>query len=122
MALIHGLPRSFPESGWHSRLEQVEIASYLLSGFLWSHRGTELALEEGPGGVYVVESIRPTEDGSNLTDKKCPGNPTKSYCSRQPLRVRGEIMSWQWHSPEELNALKDSLERLQRQGVEPIDD
>ena len=84
--------------------------------------GAELALGEGPGRIYVVEPTGPIEDDPNLTDKKFPGNPTKSYRSREPLRVMGEVTDWQGHSPETLQAMKDGLERLKRLGVEPIDD
>jgi len=41
-----------------------------------------------------VEPTGPIEDDPNLTDKKFPGNPTKSYRSREPLRVVGEIPEW----------------------------
>lgn len=61
-------------------------------------------------------------DDPNLTDKKYPGNPTKSYRSREPLRVKGEVADWQGHSPEALKTMKDNLERLKRLGVEAIDD
>lgn len=84
--------------------------------------GAELALGEGPGRIYTVEPTGPIEDDPNLTDKKFPGNPTKSYRSRDPLRVTGEIMDWQGHSPDELQAMKDHLERLKRLGVEAIED
>ena len=84
--------------------------------------GAELALGEGPGRIYVVEPTGPIEDDPNLTDKKFPGNPTKSYRTRQPLRVTGEVMGWQGHSPETLQAMKDNLERLKADGVEAIDD
>jgi len=50
--------------------------------------GAELALGEGPGRIYIVEPTGPIEDDPNLTDKKFPGNPTKSYRSREPLRSR----------------------------------
>ena len=60
-------------------------------------------------------------DDPNLTDKKFPGNPTLSYRSRAPLRVVGEITDWQGHSPEQLKAMKDGLERLRQQGIEAID-
>jgi rifampin ADP-ribosylating transferase len=83
--------------------------------------GAELALGEGPGRIYIVEPTGPIEDDPNLTDKRYPGNPTKSYRSREPLRVTGEITEWQGHSPEALKAMKDNLERLEREGVEPID-
>lgn len=56
--------------------------------------GAELALGDGPGRIYVVEPTGPIEDDPNLTDKKFPGNPTKSYRSRDPLRVTGELLDW----------------------------
>jgi rifampin ADP-ribosylating transferase len=90
-----------------------------LDAAIW---GAELAGGEVPGRIYIVEPTGPIEDDPNLTDKRYPGNPTKSYRSREPLRVTGEIMEWQGHSPEELKAMKAGLERLEREGVEPIDD
>ena len=84
--------------------------------------GAELALGEGPGRIYTVEPTGPIEDDPNLTDKKFPGNPTKSYRTRDPLRVTGEILDWQGHSAEELKAMKDHLERLRELGVEAIED
>ncbi len=83
--------------------------------------GAELALGEGPGRIYIVEPTGPITDDPNLTDKKYPGNPTKSFRSQEPLRVTGEVTDWQGHSPEALKNMKDNLERLRRQGVEPID-
>ena len=71
----------------------------------------ELSLGDGPGRIYIVEPTGPIMDDPNLTDKKFPGNPTKSYRSRQPLRVIGEIANWQGHSPEVLKAMKDHLDR-----------
>ena len=84
--------------------------------------GAELALGEGPGRIYVVEPTGPIEDDPNLTDKKFPGNPTKSYRSRAPLRVTGEITGWKGHPPEQLEAMKERLELLKAQGVEAIED
>ena len=62
------------------------------------------------------------EDDPNLTDKKYPGNPTKSYRSRHALRITGEVADWQEHCPEKLKTMKDNLERLKRLGVEVIED
>jgi hypothetical protein len=61
-------------------------------------------------------------DDPNLTDKKYTGNPTKSYRSREPLRVTGEVTDWQGHSAEELKAMKENLERLRQLCVEAIED
>jgi len=84
--------------------------------------GAELAWGEGPGRIYIVEPTGPFEDDPNLTNKKFPGNPTKSYRTREPLRVTGEVTDWEGHSPEQLKAMKDNLERLKAQGIEAIDD
>ena len=84
--------------------------------------GAELAQGEGRGRIYVVEPTGAFEDDPNLTDKKFPGNPTKSYRTRHPLRVTGEITDWQGHSPERLKEMKDHIERLKQQGIEAIED
>jgi hypothetical protein len=84
--------------------------------------GAELARGEGRGRIYIVEPTGPIEDDPNLTDKKFPGNPTKSYRSREPLRVTEEVANWQGHSPEQLEAMKGGLEQLTRRGAEIIDD
>jgi rifampin ADP-ribosylating transferase len=90
-----------------------------LDAAIW---GAELALGEGPGRIYIVEPTGPIEEDPNLTNQKFRGNPTKSFRSREPLRVTGEITDWQGHSPEALNAMKNGLKRLERLGVEPMDD
>ncbi len=84
--------------------------------------GAELAVGEGRGRIYIVEPTGPIEDDPNLTDKKYPGNPTKSYRTRDPLRVTGEVTDWQGHPPEQLQAMRDHLEELKRQGIEAIED
>ena len=84
--------------------------------------GAQLAVGEERGRIYIVEPTGSIEDDPNLTDKKYPGNPTKSYRSREPLRVTGEVTDWQGHSSEQLKAMKDNLERLKQLGVEAIED
>ena len=90
-----------------------------LDAAIW---GAELAAGEGPGRIYIVEPTGPIEEDPNLTDTRFRGNPTKSFRSRDPLRVIREVTDWAGHSPEALQAMKDGLERLERLGVEPIDD
>lgn len=84
--------------------------------------GAELAVGEGPGRIYVVEPTGPWEDDPNLTDKRFPGNPTKSYRSKLPVRVIGEVQEWTGHAPAQLKAMKDGIERLKQQGLEAVDD
>lgn len=84
--------------------------------------GAELAVGEGRGRIYVVEPTGAIEDDPNVTDKKFPGNPTKSYRSREPFRVVGEILDWQGHPPERLQQMREFLADLKRRGVEAIDE
>ena len=105
--------------GRRDRTTKYVYLTGTLDAAIW---GAELALGEGPGRIYIVESMGLIEDDPNLTNKRYPGNPTRSYRSAEPLRVTGEVMDWRGHSAEELTVMKDSLERLERQGVQPIDD
>jgi len=84
--------------------------------------GAELAVGAGQGRIYIVEPTGPIEDDPNLTDKKFPGNITLSYRSKHPLRVVGEVVDWQGHSPERLKQMLDRIEELRQQGVEAIED
>ena len=82
----------------------------------------ELAAGEGRERIYLIEPTGPIVDDPNLTDKKFPGNPTRSYRSRDALRVVGEVTKWQGHSPEQLQQMRDGLERLKAQGGAEIID
>ena len=84
--------------------------------------GAELAVGEGRGRIYRVEPTGPYEDDPNLTDQKFPGNPTRSYRTKAPLRVIGEVLEWEGHSPEVLQHMRDHLARLKAEGVEAIND
>ena len=84
--------------------------------------GAELAVGEEPGRIYRVEPTGPFEDDPNLTDKKFPGNPTRSYRTREPLRVVGEVDDWEPQSPEVLQEMRDHLAELKRLGIEAIND
>lgn len=84
--------------------------------------GAELAVGDGPGRIYRVEPTGPIENDPNLTDKKFPGNPTKSYRTRQALLVLDEILAWDGHSEEDLQRMKEHLEELKRQGIEAINE
>lgn len=112
------------EPGYKSNFGKQKKASYVyltatLDAATW---GAELAQGNGPGRIYAVEPTGPIEDDPNLTDKKFPGNPTRSYRSRYPLRVLAEVAEWQGHPPEQLSAMKEHLERLKQLGIEAIED
>jgi rifampin ADP-ribosylating transferase len=84
--------------------------------------GAELAAGDGPGRIYQVEPTGPIEDDPNLTDQRFPGNPTRSYRTRDDVRVVAEVTDWQPHEPEVLQAMRDHLAELDRQGVDAIDE
>jgi hypothetical protein len=107
-------PGDLIEAGYTSNYGERKKAFYVyltgtLDAAIW---GAELAIGGEPGRIYVVEPTGPIMDDPDLTDKKYPSNPTKSYRSREPLRVTGEITDWQGHSPERVQAMKDAIRNL----------
>jgi rifampin ADP-ribosylating transferase len=84
--------------------------------------GAELAVGDAPGRIYCVEPTGDFENDPNLTDKKFPGNPTRSYRTKYPLKVVDEILEWEGHSQEVLQNMLNNLENLKRLGIEAIDD
>ena len=112
------------EPGYSSNYGERRTANYVyltatLDAATW---GAELAVGEGPGRIYRVEPTGPLGDDPNLTDKRFPGNPTRSYRTGQPLRVVGEILDWEGHSPEVLQDMRDHVEKAKRLGIEAIND
>lgn len=69
----------------------------------------------------MVEPTGAFEDDPNLTDKKFPGNPTKSYRSKQPLKIVAEVTRWEGHSPEVLDNMLENLKKLSASGIKAID-
>lgn len=93
--------------------------SATLEAAIW---GAELAQGTSPGRIYIVEPTGPSENDPNLTDRKFPGNPTRSYRTRDPLRIVGEITGWTGHTPDQLRVMHDHLARLKEQGIAAADD
>ncbi|HEX2535133.1 MAG TPA: NAD(+)--rifampin ADP-ribosyltransferase [Chitinophagaceae bacterium] len=112
------------EAGYHSNYGQRKNATYIfltatLDAAIW---GAELAAGTGRERIYLVEPTGPIEDDPDLTDKKFPGNPTRSYRSTHPFIIVGEVTGWQGHSPEQVQAMKDGLARLNEQGIQSLND
>ncbi len=112
------------EVGYHSNFGQRKNAKYIfltatLDAAIW---GAELSLGDGKERIYLVEPTGPVEDDPDLTDKKFPGNPTKSYRSTHPFRVVGEVAKWQGHPQEQVQAMKDGLAKLREQGIDSLND
>ena len=72
----------------------------------------QVAALDGTPHVYEVEPTGDFEDDPNVTDKKFPGNPTRSYRSTEPLRVIREVDGWPRMTPEELQTWRDKLAAL----------
>ncbi|WP_374754302.1 NAD(+)--rifampin ADP-ribosyltransferase [Dyadobacter tibetensis] len=74
--------------------------------------GLAAALAKGDRNerVYIVEPTGSYENDPNLTDKKFPGNPSRSYRSKAPLKIVGEVTEWVRQTPEELQKFREKLE------------
>ncbi len=110
--------------GRGSNFEEGRTANHVyvtatLDAATWA---AELAAGEGRGRIYIVEPTGTLEDDPNVTDKKFPGNPTRSYRTREPVKVVGELVDWIGHSPDQLQAMRDGLADLKRRGLAVIDD
>lgn len=110
--------------GYESNFEEGRIMNHVyvtetLDAATW---GAELAVGEGRSRIYIVEPTGALEDDPNVTDKKFPGNPTRSYQTREPVRVVGEIRDWTGHPPEQLQGMRNGLADLKRRGAAVIYD
>ena len=128
-ALLHGTKADLAVGdllvpGRESNFESGRIMNHIyvtetLDAAAW---GAEMAVGEGPGRIYIVEATGELEDDPNVTDKKLPGNPTRSYRSREPVRIVGELLDWEGHTPEQIQGMKDGLARMQQEGTAVIYD
>jgi Rifampin ADP-ribosyl transferase len=113
---------------FHGTKADLQVGGLLTAGFRSNYRAevvmnhiyftalpdgaglaAELAAGDGAPRVYAVEPTGPFEDDPNVTDKKFPGNPTRSYRSTEPLRIVGEVADWTRLSPAALQAWRDRL-------------
>lgn len=78
--------------------------------------GAELAASDAKERIYMVEPLGEFENDPNVTDKRFPGNPTRSYRSKSPLKIVAELGSWERHSDEQINHMIDSIKMLHEQG------
>ncbi len=105
-------------SNYGDRSAKYSYFTATIDAAIW---GAELAAGEGRGRIYLVEPTGEFENDPNLTDKKFPGNPTKSFRSKQPLKIVGEVTIWQSHPEEQISAMKEGIARLQEQGLDAIE-
>ena len=84
--------------------------------------GAELAANNSKERIYIVEPLGEFENDPNLTDKRFPGNPTRSYRSKYPLKIIAELGSWGRHSDEEISSMLSALKKLSEEGRNVIYD
>lgn len=138
-----GIRKNVQEEGplYHGTKAELKIGDYIIPGYPSNYgarkkanfvyttaliQGAALAAElaEGSGKsrVFIVEPQGPIEDDPNVTDKKFPGNPSRSYRTREPMKIVGEVESWERLAPEVLNKLKQKMEEAARLGIEAINE
>ncbi|MFJ6014617.1 NAD(+)--rifampin ADP-ribosyltransferase [Streptomyces sp. NPDC092952] len=101
----------FLTSGFRSNYRPEVVMNHIYFTALRDGAGlaAELAAGDGEPRVYLVEPTGEFENDPNVTDKKFPGNPTRSYRSRDPLRIVAEVDDWTRLTPEALRAWRDRL-------------
>ena len=84
--------------------------------------GAELAKSSSKERIYIVEPLGEFENDPNVTDKRFPGNLTRSYRSKSPLKIVAELGSWERHSNEVIDHMLASLKKLSDEGKNVIYD
>lgn len=111
------------EPGWQSnygdRRAHFVYATSNLNVAIWA---AVLAIGENSPRVYVVEALGAIEDDPNVTDKKFPGNPTRSFRSREGFRVVGEVVGWPAHEEREVREARAHVEAALAAGVVIVDE
>lgn len=116
---------------YHGTRADLHIGDLLTAGFKSNYRpeitmnhiyftallsGAGMAAELAPGEsqprIYVVEPTGEYEDDPNVSNKKFPGNPTRSYRSKDPLKVIGEVHDWVRLTPDELKNWRERLSNI----------
>ena len=98
-------------AGFNSNYKPEVVMNHIYFTALPNGAGlaAELALGDNEPRVYMVEPVGEFEDDPNVTDKKFPGNPTRSYRSVHALKIVGEVTDWVRQTPEELAIWKERI-------------
>lgn len=98
-------------AGYGSNYKEALIMNHIYFTALANGAGLAAALAKGDGRerVYIVEPTGSFENDPNVTNKKFPGNPTRSYRTQAPLKIVGEVTDWVRQTPEELQNWREKL-------------
>ena len=113
---------------YHGTKADLQVGDVLTAGFRSNYRpevvmnhiyftavangaglAAALAKGDGPERVYIVEPTGSFENDPNVTDKKFPGNPTRSYRTGAPLKIVGEVTDWIRQTPEDIQKWREKL-------------
>jgi len=105
-------PGDLLRSGFTSNYDESVVMNHIYFTAIAKGAGLAAEIAKGSGRprVYIVEPMGEFENDPNVTDKKFPGNPTRSYRSKLPLRVLGELESWELYDPEFVQQLRTRVE------------
>ena len=97
--------------GFRSNYQSEVVMNHIYFTALVNGAGLAAALAKGDGRerVYIVEPTGSFENDPNVTDKKFPGNPTRSYRTQAPLKIVGEVTDWVRQTPEEIQKWREKL-------------
>ena len=98
-------------AGSGSNYKSDLIMNHIYFTALVNGAGLAASLAKGNGRerVYIVEPMGSFENDPNVTDKKFPGNPTRSYRSQAPLKIVGEVTDWMRQTPEDIQKWRERL-------------
>lgn len=101
-------------AGFNSNYHPEVVMNHIYFTALANGAGLAAALAKGDGQerIYIVEPTGSFDNDPNVTDKKFPGNPTRSYRSQAPLKIVGEVTDWVRLTPEELQVWHEKLAKL----------
>jgi hypothetical protein len=117
--LAAGHPSNFHEG----RVANHVYFAGLLETAIWgAELATALRGSHGRGRIYVVEPTGPFEDDPNVTDRRFPGNVTRSYRTRHAMLIVDEVHEWEDHAPEVVQGMLEHIARLRAQGLDVIED
>lgn len=106
----------FLTAGFTSNYHPGVIMNHIYFTALLNGAGlaAEIVPGEGAPRVYIVEPTGSFEDDPNVTDKKFPGNPTRSFRSTEPLKIIGEVTDWVRLTPQEYDIWQQKLANLRQ--------
>lgn len=101
-------------AGFKSNYYPEIILNHIYFTALQNGAGLAAALAKGDNleRIYIVEPTGEFENDPNVTDKKFPGNPTRSYRSKEPVRIVGEVTDWIRLTDEELQSWRERIAKL----------